>query len=354
MFSFLKNGDIQNTMKTMTDNLSGLTSKDKDKIKYSLLNYSTIMRHNLNEGEAIFRNIRKLEAEIEEREIASLATGRGPSLAAQYAAGSFLYTGNDGSTRCDNASLALIMAKELAFLNRTIQMISLIACRYQEEQEDLEWGRGDDEYDNDDEESDNDDDGYGGCGDDHESDYIEDDSVPNVLQRSHSHDDLSYQDNRRGRRAPQNQLVATFLIASGRLRTNFNNLCELAGTYVVRVNAMTTMDHPHTTANREKQLDAENIVISDIYTYFEQFDAEHRNPVVWTFLELRDISIFAWRIMSMFAFSNLFRLTAGTEFTMYQQEDAIFSQGRDYRLQCDAAAEYQIPITTNSQVKEAV
>lgn len=346
MFSFLKNGDIQNTMKTMTDNLSGLTSKDKDKIKYSILNYSTIMRHNLKEGEPIFRNIRKLEAEIEEREIASLATGRGPSLAAQYAAGSFLYTGNDGSIRCDNASLALIMAKELTFLNRTIQMISLIACRYQEEQEDLEWGR-EEEYNNNDE-SDNDD-GYGGCGDDHESDNIEDDSTPSVLQRSHSHDDLSYQDNRRGRRAPQNQLVATFLIASGRLRTNFNNLCELAGTSVLHVNAMTTMDRPHTPANREKQLDAENIVISDIYTYFEQFDAEHRNPVVWTFLELRDISIFAWRIMSMFAFSNLFRLTAGTEFTMYQPEDAIFSQGRDYRLPCDAAAEYQIPITQQGE-----
>jgi hypothetical protein len=49
------------------------------------------------------------------------------------------------------------------------------------------------------------------------------------------------------------------------------------------------------------------------------------------FLELRDISVSAWRIMSMFAFSNLFRLTQGTEFAIqHHPEDAIFAQGRDY------------------------
>jgi hypothetical protein len=49
---------------------------------------------------------------------------------------------------------------------------------------------------------------------------------------------------------------------------------------------------------------------------------------------LRDISVSAWKILSMYAFSNLFRLTAGTEFAMqpYQPEDAIFTQGRDYSL----------------------
>jgi len=112
------------------------------------------------------------------------------------------------------------------------------------------------------------------------------------------------------------------------------------------VNAMTTQDRPHSEANREKQLLAERLVILNIYMFFSKFDAEHRNPVVWAFLELRDISITCWRLMSMFAFSNLFRLTEGTEYaTMYRPDDAIFTQGRDYNLtipryEREAAAEW--------------
>jgi hypothetical protein len=92
------------------------------------------------------------------------------------------------------------------------------------------------------------------------------------------------------------------------------------------------MDRPDNEANRQKQRLGENGVISDIFLYFAPFDAEHRSPVVMAFLELRDISVYAWRVMSMFAFSNLFRLTAGTNFDIYQPEDAIFTQGRDYTL----------------------
>ena len=245
----------------------------------------------------------------------------------------------DNTIRIDNAALAFIMAKELPFLNRTIQMISLIAARYQEEQEDLLWGRGGGggsggdlesgcdgaEYGDDDNDAD---------ADANEEEYYEDDSVPtpglpSLLQRSCS---SSY----RGT-APStstNQLSATFLIASGRLRQRFNSLCELAGTGgAVLVNGMTSMDRPHNPVNREKQLTAQSLVIANIFLHFEAFDAEHRDPVVMAFLELRDISVSAWRIMSMFAFSNLFRLTQGTEFAIpYQPEDAIFTQGRDYCL----------------------
>jgi len=142
MFSFLKNGDIHNTIRTLTG-FTGLSSADSDKIKYSLLNHSTAMRRNVMEGLPIFTNIRQLEAEIETRDINSIASGRLPSAAASIAASSSVssaFTPND--IHRDNAALALIMAKELAFLNRTIQMISLIASRYQQEQEDANWGGG--------------------------------------------------------------------------------------------------------------------------------------------------------------------------------------------------------------------
>jgi hypothetical protein len=210
------------------------------------------------------------------------------------------------------------MAKELAFLNRTIQMISLIANRYNEEQEDLFWGRyninndndHDHDHDNDnDNDNDNDHDIELGANTTTNANDLVDDTVPGV-----------------------SQLSATFLIASGSLQKKINALCELVGTSAVLVNAMTMMDRPDNEANRQKQRLGENGVISDIFLYFAPFDAEHRSPVVMAFLELRDISVYAWRVMSMFAFSNLFRLTAGTNFDIYQPEDAIFTQGRDYTL----------------------
>ena len=315
MFSYLRNGDIHNGIRGLT-NLPGLFTSDGDKIKYALLNHSTAMRKNLGDGAPIFNGIRAWEAEIEKRDIACITSGVLPSMAANAAAAmrlSSLFTDND--LRIDNAALALIMAKELAFLNRTIQMITLIANRYNEEQEDLAWGHGNDSDDSDSDNGDNDNDLEYGCG------------AP--LQRSQSHDNPPAAADTAT--AAANQLATTFLIASGRLIQRFNGLCELVGTNVILVNAMTTRDQPHSSAaNLEKQLAAQSLVVSDIFLHFDKFDAEHRDPVVLAFLELRDISVYACKIMSMFAFSNLFRLTAGTDFDIYQPEDAIFTQGRVY------------------------
>jgi hypothetical protein len=362
MFSFLKNGDIHNTIRGLT-NLPGLFTADGDKIKYALLNHSTAMRKNLGDGAPIFTGIRQCEADIERRDINSITSGILPSMAANAAAAAAAASKRsslfeDNAIRIDNAALAFIMAKELAFLNRTIQMISLIANRYQEEQEDLLWGRGVGGSSGGDLESGCDGAEYGDDdADTNEEEYYEDDSVPtpglpSLLQRSCS---SSY----RGT-APStstNQLSATFLIASGRLRQRFDSLCELTGTGgAVLVNAMTSMDRPHNPVNHEKQLRAQSLVIANIFLHFEAFDAEHRDPVVTAFLELRDISVSAWRIMSMFAFSNLFRLTQGTEFAIpYQPEDAIFTQGRDYGLHGQAVATAAKAVTVAAETEvEAV
>jgi|LauGreDrversion4_2_1035121.scaffolds.fasta_scaffold04046_6 hypothetical protein len=334
MFSFLKNGDINNTIRAIT-NLPSLFTSDGDKIKYSALNYATAMRHNISVGNPIFANIIPALSEIERRDIESITSGRLPTpmpptpLLSPF-------------TNIENATLALILAKELAYLNRTIEMISLIARRYQEEQED-------------DDHSDFPMSQMNGDDDDDEEAFIEDDTVYSryggginagigMLQRSHSsyddaNDDRGHRCSRH--RAPENQLVATFLIASGNLQTKLSNLCELVGTSIVVVNAMTTIDQPPTEANRAKQLQAENIVISSVYTGFCQCRAEQRDPIVTAFIELRDISVHAWRIMSMMSFSNLFRLTAGTKFAIHSQhpDDAIFTQGRDYGFPSRRAAE---------------
>ena len=349
MFSFLNKGDINNTIRSIT-NLPSLFKSDGDKIKYSALNYATAMRHNISIGNPIFENISSVLADIERRDIASITSGRLPTptpMGATTTTTLSPFTDNDIIR--DNATLALIMAKELAFLNRTIQMISLIACRYQEEQEDAHFQmtrmNGDDEDPgHDDDECDHDD-----------EDYIEDDTVystiggAGMLQRSHS----SYhntEDDYRGR-APENQLVATFLIASGRLQTNLSNLCELVKTSIVVVNAMTTIDQPPNEANHEKQLQAENIVISGIYTEFCSCGSEQRDPIVTAFIELRDISVNAWRIMSMMAFSNLFRLTAGTKFAIHP-DDAIFTKGRDYGLPSQKVAEVSFHRTETAEAEE--
>ena len=320
MFSFLRNGDINNSIRGLS-NLPGIFTSDSDKIKYALLNHSTAMRANLSKGDPIFAGIRKWEAELERHDIASITSGRLPSMAVAATAASAASAAsdrsslfNDNELRIDNAALAFIMAKELAFLNRTIQMISLIANRYNEEQEDLFWGRYNINNDND---NDN----------DHDNDHDHDNDIELGANTTTNANDL-VDDTVPG----VSQLSATFLIASGSLQKKINALCELLGTSAVLVNAMTMMDRPDNEANRQKQRLAENGVISDIFLYFAPFDAEHRSPVVCGFLELRDISVYAWRVMSMFAFSNLFRLTAGTDFDIYQPEDAIFTQGRDYTL----------------------
>ena len=328
MFSFLKTGDIHNSIRGLT-NLPGLFTSDGDKIKYAILNYSTAMRKNLSDGVPIFAGILN---NYEQEE----------------AAGGVEISGNPHSPfsnrsilHVDNAAFAFIMAKEIAFLNRTLQMITLIANRYQEEQDDLNWGRSpvcDDDHDHDH------DDVVSPPVEDLEQGYEDDTTSSSVLLRSHSHPTNEYGNGRSSSRI-SNQLAATFLIASGHLIERFNHLCALTGTSVVLVNGMTTMDRPHNEANREKQLTAQSLVISDIFLHFGA-GAQQQTA----FLELRDISVSAWKIMSMFAFSNLFRLTAGTEFAMqpYQPEDAIFTQGRDYCLpRQEAAAVMRFPMSSS-------
>jgi hypothetical protein len=347
MLSFLKSGDINNSIKGLTS-LPGMSTADGDKIKYALLNHSMAMRKNLSDGTPIFTNIRQLEADIENRDIANITSGRLPSMAENAAAAaachrpsvSSLFT--DSEIRIDNAALAFIMAKELAFLNRTIQMISFITAKYQEEQDDAVWGRGGgdrDDDDDDDDDSDNDvDDLELGRG-------YDDDNTPSMLSRSQFNCDNN---------APstvRNQLSATFLIASSRLRQRIDSLCELTGTNTILMNGMTMMDRPRNQAYPEKQLLAQRLIVSDIFTHFWKFDAEHRDPVVMAFLELRDISVSAWRIMSMFAFSNLFRLTDGTDFKFYRPEDAIFTQGRDYCLPLQEAAAVRWGVAARSDVE---
>ena len=336
MFSFLKNGDIHNTIRTLTG-FSGLSRSDADAIKYQALNHSTAMRRNVMEGLPIFTNIRQLEAEIETRDINMIASGRLPSFGASIAAGrsAALSSITPSDIHRDNAALALIMAKELAFLNRTIQMISLIASRYQEEQEDAQWGGA----------------RCGGSGADTMSDDNDDYDDDHTYSNSSCDEEPMTPRSRLPHRAGwhesqndtytsnKNQLVTTFLVGSGRLQQKFDNLCQIAGTNIVLVNAMTTMDRPRSEDNFEKQRTAERHVLSDIYLEIERYDAEHRDPVVWAFLELRDISVSAWRVMSMLAFCNLIRLAEGTDFnTIYSPDDAIFSQGRDYSLPRQEAA----------------
>jgi hypothetical protein len=264
-----------------------------------------------------------------------MMSGALPSMAANAAAAarnSSLFA-TDNGLLIDNAALAIIMAKELAFLNRAIQMISLMATRYQEEEEDAQWG----------------------CSpkcDSYDDDLVSSEEPPSPhslqpnedlesatglaprLLRSQSHD---YPYTTASASAPAsertqkttNQLVSTFLIASGRLMTRFIGLCKFTGTDIVLVNAMTTRDSPHSSeANHAKQFRAQSNVVSDIYLHYTKYDAEHRDPVVAAFLELRDISASTWKVMSLFACSNLFRLTAGTDFAIYDPEDAIFTQSR--------------------------
>ena len=336
MFSFLKTGDINNSIRGLT-NLPGLSTSDGDKIKYALLNHSTAMRKNLEDGAPIFTNIRQCEAELERRDIFSITSGILPSMAANAAAAAastrhLLFPDND--LRVDNAALAFIMAKELAFLNRTVQMITLIAHRYQEEQEDLAGGRTPmcRDSDSDDDDNDNDNDPFSPPAEDLEQGYGDDTVSSSPLMRSHSHP--TNENCGSATRGVPSQLAATFLVASGRMHQRFNNLCALTGTNLVLVNGMTTLDHPDNEENRRKQLTAQSLVVSDIFLHFGKFDAEHRDPVVIAFLELRDISVSAWRVLSMYAFSNLFRLLEGSNFAKYcyQPNDAIFTQGRDYSL----------------------
>lgn len=211
-------------------------------------------------------------------------------------------------------------------------------------------GSSSDEVGSDDDDDDDDVEPFSPPVQDLEQGYEADDVPSAAMQRSPSHP--TNENCGPSRSDIPNQLAATFLIASGRMHQRFNGLCALAGTDLILVNGMTTMDCPHNEANREKQLKAQSLVISDIFLHFGKFDAEHRDPVVMVFQELRDISVAAWRIMSMYAFSNLFRLTEGTDFAIYYKpEDAIFTQGRDYCLPRQEAAVMRFPMTRETMTE---
>lgn len=331
MFSHFKNGDINNTIRILTG-FSGLSRHDSDAIKYRVLNHATAMRRNVTDGCPIFTNVRPLEAEIETHEINSMTSGvlptplvGGGASGTRTEAAAALLTIVPDDLHIDNAVLALIMAKEMAFLNRSIQMISLIAARYQEEQADADGGHRD-ESDGSSESSDNGSDNNDN--DDDEPMTPRSSNGSGLLYRAGSHE--SQNDNHR---SDKSQLVTTFLVGSGRLQQRFLNLCKLVETSDVLVNAMTTMDRPHTEATFERQHTAEKLVLSDIYLGFEKYPANNRSRVVWAFLELRDISASAWGMMSMLAFCNLFRLTAGTDFAMHTPaDDSIFLQGGSRRV----------------------
>jgi hypothetical protein len=336
MFASLKNGDLASCYYKLPGLYNG-----KDEVRYALTTYTVAMRKNLAAGNPIFTGIRKLEEEIELAETATTENYDEELVTPHQHRVHQTSSQDDPNYKIqrDNAAFAEIIAKELAFLNRTIQMISLVASRYHEEQEDIAvsdrcWGHSDIETG----------DEVGSGGGSGNGYYDNDDDVPTPRARacassppltrsqSHSFGDIysaDYNDPR-----PKNQLANTLLIGSGQLQQQFLGLCVLAGTDITLVNAITTLDRPITEASFEKKHRALTLVVSSIYTEFSQFHAENRAPVVRVFQSLRDISSAAWAMMSMLAFSNLFRLTHGTDFetTPINPDDAIFSnQGRPFR-----------------------
>lgn len=360
MFASLKNGDLA----TCYSHLSGLNT-DKAEVRHALTTYTVAMRENLAAGNPIFTGIRKPEEEIEtvdtdtttamttdtttdttnipDDDDEELMTPCAPRSRRSLRVPAMSENDPNYKIERDNAALAEIFAKELAFLNRTIQMISLVASRYHEEQEDSVWDYNSSGFDIETGGGDDDNVRSNGSSSSRSDDYEDDDGVPSAaaavaapLTRSQSHsygDDnirsADYNDPR-----PKNQLANTLLVGSGQLQQHFLSLCVLAGTEIVFVNAMTTLDRPITQASFERKQRAMVSVVSSIYTEFSKYDADNRGPVVRVFQTLRDLSSAAWGMMSMLAFSNLFRLTHGTDFetSPINPDDAIFSnQGRPFR-----------------------
>jgi len=306
MFASLRSADGTNTFSNIC--LPGLYS-GKDEIRYNLLNYTTAMRRNLEAGLPIFENVCKPEDD--------------PTKAGELTAEEL---GSHDEQLRKNAALAEIFAKELSFLNRTIQMIGLIASRYHEEKEDeaaAEKAFNDNESD---------DGNSGGCDSDIEANYGDDDGVPSMLMRSHSQSHSS-----NGSSAvvePENQLSNMLLIGSGKLLRSFNQLCLDIGLGLACVNAMTNADRPSTSKTTGDQRQACTECIQTLYARYCGFDGLNREEVARDFAELFELSKSAWSVISLLAFSNLFRLTKGTDFEIYpiNPDDAIFSnRGRPFR-----------------------
>jgi hypothetical protein len=322
MFGFLRSGNFNSAY----SGLPGFSSGRNDELRYDLLNYSVAMRKNISLGHPLFQSVCNPEGADT---ITDTITDTADTSATETAAHDF---------DKKNAALAEIFAKELTFLNRTIQMIALIASRYHEEQEDKHWRHTFGYFGND----------AGGfqAGDElGESDYDEPDLE--LQQYSSGDDDDSCPSLRRSASSPSNtsnapnsdthnQLSNTLLIGSGQLMRSFIGLCDHVGLDICLVNAMTTADKPVSVRTLGNQRSAGYTCVLGLYTRFCTFQNSDRSEVVEYFQELHKISQVAWSTMSLFAFTNLYRLTKGTDFEMnpVNPDDAILSnRGRPFVAQ---------------------
>lgn len=350
--------------------LSGVPNIEctNDELRHLILTYTTGMRANLSLGKPVFTTLCAPEDETmlappnfeehtsDDTHECDSAGATAPSGATLTAEDENEKYDDDGiSTPCirtnnaehdkeanfikKNVVLAEIFAKELVFLGRTVEMISLIASRYQEEQDDKQRSF-DEESNYYDEHSDYDDDHDH---DDHDDDDDEDESNEDV--------DLELNDQTklpmlcRSESTPacassipvsaatsSNQLATSILVGSGQIRCSFQALCASVGLDICLVYSMITANRPITTRTLEEQRRAGNECASKLFARFSSFsDESARIEIVGFFESLRSISQSAWNMMSLFAFTNLFRLTQGTEFELnhINPDDAIFpNRGR--------------------------
>ncbi len=335
--------------------LSGVPNIEctNDELRYLLLTYTTGMRANLSLGKPVFTTVcapeddTMLAAPTFEEHTSDEThddTHECDSATAAAPSGSTL-TGEDenekydddgistpcirpNNAECDKAAnfikknvvLAEIFAKELAFLGRTVEMISLVASRYQEEQEDKQRSFDDDNSDN----SDNsDDDSVGSSFEDLE---LNDQTKLPMLCRTESTPTCA-SSIPASAATSSNQLATSILVGSGQIRCSFQELCASVGLDICLVNSMIMPDRPITTRSIEEQRRAGNECASKLFARFSSFsDESARTEIVGYFESLRSISQSAWNMMSLFAFTNLFRLTKGTDFEIshINPDDAIF------------------------------
>ena len=313
MFGFLRSGKYNSAY----SGLPGFTDGRNDELRYNLLSYSDAMRKNISLGHPLFQSVCNPEGAIEGADNTSEA---GTTESAHNFAKK-------------NAALAEIFAKELTFLNRTIQMIALIASRYHEEQEDA--AAYDHDHDRKSDDSDSDLELQQESGDNED----EDDSCPALLRRSSSSpSDASVYANasnasNASNAAHNNQLSNSLLICSGQLMRSLQALCGRVGLDLCLVYAMTTADKPVSMKTLGNQRTAGYTCVLALYTRFCTFQNNDRGEVVEYFQELQNISQSAWDTMSLLAFTNLYRLTQGTDFEMdpVNPDDAILAnRGRPF------------------------
>jgi hypothetical protein len=319
MFGFLRSGKFNSAY----SGLPGFSSGRNDELRYELLIYSVAIRKNISLGHPLFQSVCNPEGAVEGADTTD------DTSATETAAHDFAKK---------NAALAEIFAKELTFLNRAIQMIALIASRYHQEQEDINWRytfgcRGNDAggFQTGDEL------GESECDEEdlelqQYSSGDDDDSCPSLRRSASSPSDASNEANM----GCNNQLSNTLLIGSGQLMRSFIGLCDRVGLDICVVNAMTTADKPVSTTTLGNQRSAGYTCVLGLYTRFCTFQNSDRSEVVEYFQELHNISQAAWGTMSLFAFTNLYRLTKGTDFEMnpVNPDDAILSnRGRPFVAQ---------------------